>query len=126
LEQWFNSDCDRISRLDSKCLFARQHNCRCFLVCTIFTTHQLIDRRGSGFIIATVVAYTANYDAFVLRKDLVLMMVAFWGIRLSAHIGYRHWGHSEDFRYQSLRKRIGKNYWWISFFVVFVLQGKES
>ena len=45
-----------------------------------------LHQRGSAFVIASYIAHQ-NGDGYSVRKDLALMMVAIWGIRLSIHIG---------------------------------------
>ena len=57
------------------------------------------------------------------RAALVLCLVMVWGIRLSLHIHLRNRKHGEDVRYQKMRTSIGKNFWWVSLFSVFFLQG---
>jgi len=58
------------------------------------------------------------------RKALVLAMILLWGLRLSVYLFIRNAGKSEDIRYQNFRKKYGgKNYWWISYFQTFLLQG---
>jgi steroid 5-alpha reductase family enzyme len=55
---------------------------------------------------------------------LIMVLVAIWGIRLSAYLTWRNYRKGEDFRYREFRKKYGENrYWWISFFQVFLLQG---
>ncbi|MHB9143359.1 MAG: DUF1295 domain-containing protein, partial [Paludibacter sp.] len=57
-------------------------------------------------------------------KIILLVLVAIWGLRLSIYLAWRNLGKPEDFRYQEFRKKYGeKNYWWISFFQTFLLQG---
>jgi steroid 5-alpha reductase family enzyme len=77
---------------------------------------------GAGFVVAGT-AYFFLTDGFILRKILILSLVAVWGIRLSIHIYLRNRGRGEDFRYQAWRRDNGKNWWWISYFKVFLLQG---
>ena len=56
------------------------------------------------------------------RDGLMLVMVSAWGLRLGAHLTARKWGEPEDFRYQSLRRRLPP-FWLWSLLVVFILQG---
>lgn len=78
---------------------------------------------GLGFVMVNA-SYFYYSEVFSLRQILVLMLVAVWGIRLSFYLAWRNIGKGEDFRYQEFRKKYGaKNYWWISFFQVFLLQG---
>ena len=78
---------------------------------------------GFGFVLAGLV-YFLNTDGFHVRKILVMIMVAVWGLRLSIYLVWRNWGKGEDYRYRKFRKDFGENrYWWISYFQVFMLQG---
>lgn len=80
---------------------------------------------GSGFVlVAWYYAYLTSDGAFDNIRSLILtILVTIWGLRLTIHLGIRNIGKPEDFRYQQFRKEGGKNYWWISFFRVFFLQG---
>lgn len=51
----------------------------------------------------------------------VLVMV--WALRLAFHIWNQHRGRKEDRRYQSFRDHWEADWWWRSFFQVFLLQG---
>jgi len=78
---------------------------------------------GTGFVISSWVYFLLTPDGFLLRKGLICILVAIWGLRLSIHILIRNWGKPEDFRYQKWRRESGSHWWWKSFFQVFVLQG---
>lgn len=73
---------------------------------------------GLGFV---VIAWV-----LALRSDapdwLVVLLVSVWGLRLTAHITVRNWGHGEDRRYRAMRERNGTGWWWTSLFWVFGLQ----
>jgi steroid 5-alpha reductase family enzyme len=58
-----------------------------------------------------------------VHQTLLTILVSLWGLRLSVHIFFRNKGKSEDFRYALWRNENGSNWWWISFFKVFLLQG---
>jgi steroid 5-alpha reductase family enzyme len=78
---------------------------------------------GLGFVLTTGF-YFIKTDGFELRKIILMILVALWGLRLSAYLAWRNIGKGEDFRYQQFRKNYGeKRYWWISFFQTFLLQG---
>jgi steroid 5-alpha reductase family enzyme len=78
---------------------------------------------GPGFVI-TAGFYFVSTGGTELRKILLLVLVAVWGIRLALHLAVRNIGKGEDFRYGEFRKKYGVNrYWWISFFQTFLLQG---
>jgi len=76
---------------------------------------------GPGFLLAAAV-YAWQMPVISDRGWLVLALVALWGLRLGAHIGWRKRGHGEDKRYQTFRRDGGANYWWVSLFKVFALQ----
>jgi steroid 5-alpha reductase family enzyme len=78
---------------------------------------------GTGFVMVNVF-YFIETEAFTIRPILLLIMVTIWGLRLSSYLAWRNIGKGEDFRYREFRKKYGeKNYWWISFFQTFLLQG---
>jgi steroid 5-alpha reductase family enzyme len=78
---------------------------------------------GSGFVIATWVAFLLTPDGFTGRRLLLNVLVTIWGLRLSLHILTRNWGKPEDFRYQAWRREAGAAWWWRSYLRVFLLQG---
>jgi steroid 5-alpha reductase family enzyme len=57
------------------------------------------------------------------RSLVLCAMVSAWGLRLGLHLAIRNLGHGEDYRYQVWRKEHGKNWWWVSYLRVFLLQG---
>jgi len=78
---------------------------------------------GTGFVIANWVYFTLTPDGFPARKWLMAILVTVWGLRLSLHLLWRNWGKAEDFRYRKWREEAGSQWWWRSFFKVFLLQG---
>jgi steroid 5-alpha reductase family enzyme len=56
------------------------------------------------------------------RGWLVISLVTVWGLRLSIHIGIRNAGSGEDFRYRKWRDEAGSDFWWVSYFKVFLMQ----
>ena len=78
---------------------------------------------GFGFVVTTIF-YFISTDGNGLRKAILLILVALWGLRLSGYLTWRNSGKGEDFRYREFRKKYGeKRYWWVSFFQTFLLQG---
>ena len=78
---------------------------------------------GLGFVL-TAGFYFLKTDGTGIRKIILMVLVAVWGLRLSIYIAWRNLGKGEDFRYKQFRKNYGeKRYWWISFFQTFLLQG---
>jgi len=77
---------------------------------------------GLGFV-AVNTFYFFSTD-ITPTKIILLILVSIWGLRLSIYLAWRNIGKGEDFRYKEFRKKYGeKNYWWISFFQTFMLQG---
>ena len=78
---------------------------------------------GTGFVLACSIYYNAG-SGNPERKELVMTLVALWGMRLTYYLAWRNIGKPEDFRYRAFRARYGPSrYWWVSFFQVFLLQG---
>ena len=77
---------------------------------------------GFSFVLMSAFYFreSGNYESL---DYIFLFMCFFWGSRLTFYLGIRNIGKPEDFRYQQFRKEGGTNYWWISFFRVFLLQG---
>jgi steroid 5-alpha reductase family enzyme len=78
---------------------------------------------GLGFVLVNWVYFALTPKGAEERKWLISVLVSIWGLRLSFYILWRNWGRPEDFRYQSWRKDAGAEWWWRSFFKVFLLQG---
>lgn len=77
---------------------------------------------GIGFVIlAWLYRYLLKNDSD--KSLLFCILVSIWGLRLGLYLAYRNLGKGEDYRYQVWRKQHGANFWWISFFRVFLLQG---
>ena len=71
-----------------------------------------------------VAAHTALRTGLAPGKTLLLAAVAAWALRLFVHLLLRSLGKPEDPRYAAFRARFGpEQYWWFSFFQVFLLQG---
>lgn len=78
---------------------------------------------GPAFIVLSSSLLVAMDQVYSERSLFILFLVSVWALRLASHIGFRNIGHGEDFRYVEWREEGGKNYWWFSFFRVFLLQG---
>lgn len=57
------------------------------------------------------------------HEVVLVATTALWSLRLALHIGVRNIGGGEDRRYARWRERHGPNWWWWSYFQVFLLQG---
>jgi len=77
---------------------------------------------GSGFVIATWVAFLLTPDGSTGRRLLLNVLVTVWGLRLSLHILTRNWGKPEISAI-SLAQRSWRGVWWRSYLRVFLLQG---
>ena len=84
---------------------------------------SIVDRFwGAGFVVL------AGMSALAVGEDtprvlLLLLLVSVWGLRLSAYITWRNWGHGEDRRYAAMRAEHGSRFIWRSLWTVFLLQG---
>ena len=78
---------------------------------------------GIIFVLIAWFAFALTPQGYLPRKQLLCTLVTIWGLRLAIHIGLRNTGKPEDFRYAKWRADHGKNWWWISLFQVFLLQG---
>ncbi len=72
----------------------------------------------------TVVSYLWG-DGVAARKNLVLVLVGLWALRISVHLIRRNWGRGEDPRYTKLRgwTNDDRSFVWLSLHKVFLLQG---
>lgn len=83
---------------------------------------SLVDRVwGLGFVVLAAV-WAALGDGDVGRQTLVVVLVAVWGLRLSAFITWRNWGHGEDPRYAAMRDKRPSTFAARSLVTVFWLQ----
>jgi len=77
---------------------------------------------GFGFVLVSWLTFF-RVDGYVGRKLLICLLVTIWGLRLSIYIARRNYGQPEDRRYKAWRAEHGKDFWWVSFFTVFGIQG---
>lgn len=75
-----------------------------------------------------LVHYYASHPlakADALRSTVVTVLTWVWSLRLTHNYFRREgwkWGAREDWRFHDMRREYGKNWWWISFFAVYVSQ----
>nr|GMD20932.1 uncharacterized protein C594.04C isoform X2 [Ipomoea batatas] len=66
---------------------------------------------------------SGEFDAW--RSAAVVVLTWIWSIRLTHNYFRREewqWGAREDWRFTDLSEQYGKNWWWMSFFAVYVSQ----
>ncbi|GAB2217515.1 hypothetical protein Droror1_Dr00000711 [Drosera rotundifolia] len=72
---------------------------------------------------ATHPLLSSSYN--IWRSKVVIGLTWVWSIRLT-HSYFRRenwqWGAREDWRFDDMRKKYGKHWWWMSFFAVYVSQ----
>jgi steroid 5-alpha reductase family enzyme len=94
-----------------------------YVLGTLRKNHGLVDIAwGLGIGLLTV---SLALKAPTLGSLQVVMagLVVLWSLRLSGYLFLRNWGKPEDFRYAEWRRQWGRQWWWRSFFQVYVLQG---
>lgn len=82
---------------------------------------SLVDRFwGFGFVVLALFYWwrTGMHAAGLVP----LLAVSVWGLRLSAYLTWRNWGHGEDYRYAAMREKHGPVFPWVSLASVFLLQ----
>ncbi|WP_372369303.1 DUF1295 domain-containing protein [Candidatus Uabimicrobium sp. HlEnr_7] len=77
---------------------------------------------GMGFVVLAFFYHLFGNSSWQANA-IILLLVSVWGLRLSIYLASRNLGKPEDYRYQVWRKNHGKNWWWKSFYRVFMLQG---
>ncbi|GFY90164.1 3-oxo-5-alpha-steroid 4-dehydrogenase [Actinidia rufa] len=93
------------------------------------SSHWLIDVYWT-VIPVLLVHYYATHPLAVFkynpwRSRVVIMMTWVWGIRLSHNYFRREkwlWGAREDWRFTDMRQQYAQNWWWVSFFSIYLSQ----
>jgi steroid 5-alpha reductase family enzyme len=68
-------------------------------------------------------SYLVSAENFSARFLLTIALVTIWGLRLSWHIHTRNRHQGEDYRYKKMRAQRGSDFWFVSLWRVFWLQG---
>ena len=76
---------------------------------------------GMGFVVVAWLTYV-QLPAPGPRPLLLAALTTVWGLRLSAYLLWRNWGHGEDRRYAAMRQHHGQRFWFVSLGTVFLLQ----
>jgi len=83
---------------------------------------SLVDSIWSLKFLLCAGVYVVAQAAPSQRAQLMLVLVALWAVRLSAHITWRNHGHGEDRRYQQIRRNNDPGFAFKSLYIVFGLQ----
>jgi steroid 5-alpha reductase family enzyme len=93
-----------------------------WLVSLVKRNVSIVDGMWPLMFLIAALCYTASLDSQSSRSLLVLSLVLFWSLRLSAHIFWRNWGEDEDYRYRRIRANNSPNFAFKSLYIVFGLQ----
>jgi len=95
-----------------------------FVIGTRAGDNSLIDiAYGPAFVLACLGAWLAAGAEMHFRPLLMLCLLCLWAVRLGLHIGLRHRGRGEDYRYRNFRQAWGETFVWRSFLQIYMLQG---
>lgn len=95
-----------------------------FVIGTKSHDNSLIDiAYGPAFALACLGAWLAGGMEMHFRPLLMFGLLCLWAVRLAVHIGLRHRGRGEDFRYRNFREQWGETFVWRSFLQIYMLQG---
>lgn len=78
---------------------------------------------GLGFVMLSWIYFLGTQEGYLPRKLLICGMTLVWGLRLSFYIFRRNRNRPEDYRYRAWRAAADTDWWWQSYFKVFLLQG---
>lgn len=83
---------------------------------------SIVDSLWSIFFIVFTALFAWRMRSDAMASYVLIGLIAFWGLRLSAYITIRNHGHGEDRRYQAIRARNQPNFEFKSLYLVFLLQ----
>ncbi|MEW1828330.1 DUF1295 domain-containing protein [Streptomyces sp. NPDC088196] len=96
-----------------------------FAVAVRIGVHRIVDVAwGAAFTAVAVVTFAASAgEGDVVRRLLVTVLTAVWGLRLAVHIGRRGRGHGEDPRYERMLAKAPGSRNAYALRMVYLLQG---
>jgi steroid 5-alpha reductase family enzyme len=83
---------------------------------------SIVDSLWSLMFLIALLTYLGTAESTGDRAAILVVLVAVWATRLSAHIAWRNHGQPEDRRYQEIRRNNEPNFALKSLFIVFGLQ----
>lgn len=123
LHQW----CIDHPLLLSNLLFFLNVNLLFWLTGLLLSNHWMIDLYWTVIPVMLAHYYEAHPKAELngLRSKVSILLTWVWSLRLT-HSYFRRekweWGAREDWRFSDMRRQYGKQWWWISFFAVYLSQ----
>ncbi|XP_022886182.1 uncharacterized protein C594.04c [Olea europaea var. sylvestris] len=108
-------------------LFFLNVNLSFWIIGLLQSSHWMIDLYWT-VIPLLLVHYFATHplaEYNLLRSNLVIFLTWTWSVRLTHNYFRREewqWGAREDWRFTDMRRQYGKNWWWVSFFAVYLSQ----
>ena len=93
-----------------------------WVVATLHRDVSVVDSMWGIFIATGALEFSLSLPPSGPRGTWMLTLVAVWALRLSIYITWRNWGHSEDRRYQEIRKRNQPNFAFKSLYLIFAVQ----
>ena len=96
-----------------------------WLISIVIRDVSIIDMFFGIILFAITVNSFLLSDGVLIRKQLLVLLVGIWMIRITVHLLVRNWGHGEDPRYSKLRTWVNDDraFVWLSLRKVFLLQG---
>lgn len=96
-----------------------------WLVSIVIRDVSIIDMFFAVILFAIAGSSYLLSDGVPVRKQLILVLVGIWALRITIHLVRRNWGHGEDVRYSKLRTWTNDDraFVWLSLRIVFLLQG---
>ncbi|XP_076899178.1 uncharacterized protein C594.04c-like [Bidens hawaiensis] len=108
-------------------LFFFNINVLFWIISQIQSSHWMIDVYWTVIpvLLAHYFQFHPSFQFNLHRSRLTVLLTWIWSIRLT-HSYFRRekwqWGVREDWRFTDLAQQYGKNWWWISFFAVYLIQ----
>lgn len=96
--------------------------CMFWLISIIKEDVSIVDSLWPIFFIIASVYFYLHVETPSLRAQIITLLVLIWGLRLTAYITIRHWGHEEDHRYKKIRANNEPGFAYKSLYLIFGFQ----